>query len=331
MKTDNLIVTDTENQKDGFFGNIGDPKFNKYIQLLESKAPTAKSEPTFWEIDEEETTKSNDFVDIVLSTKASAKIDTLMRKFDHMEWLAYLVGNDLYIDDIIIPKQEVTVVNVFVDKKGVDIPIMGVIHSHHDMGNNFSHTDDEYINANHNISLCVSKNGYNGQIKIGDTLFNANVITYDNSFDVDSFMKEIDDNIKVKSHNYSYNVSGSNNPLYDTDDFLDVDISNTFIETKDIVGLVNDYMIELKDLSLVNNININEVMFISKLINSIGTDFFDEVESEFYDSESDFNFSDTAVALIDEIDIFNDTLTNIDNVKLNELYVYLDGLTTKIE
>jgi len=330
MKTDNLISTNTESQEDGFFGNMGDPKFNKYLQLLESKAPTAKPEPTFWEIDEEEITKSNEFVDIVLSTKASAKIDTLMRKFTHMEWLAYLVGDGLYIKDIIIPKQEVTVVNVFVDKKGVDVPIMGVIHSHHDMGNSFSHTDDEYINANHNISLCVSKNGYNGQIKIDDTLFNANVITYDDEINVDSFMKEIDDNIKVKSHNYSHNVSGSNNFLYD-DDFSNVDISNTFIETKDIVGLVNDYMIELKDLSLVNNININEINFIIKLINSIGTDSFDEVESEFYDSESDLNFSDTAIALIDEIDIFNDTLTNIDNVKLNELYVYLDGLTTKIE
>jgi hypothetical protein len=95
------------------------------------------------------------------------KIDALMEEYPKREWLAYLVGDkeDDYVRDLFIPKQIASSSHV----RPLEFPqskeIIGVIHSHHSMGHTFSGTDDEFINANHDISIVVSNSGYSGHIR----------------------------------------------------------------------------------------------------------------------------------------------------------------------
>lgn len=102
-------------------------------------------------------------VTVSLSTQVIQKINLLMDKMGHLEWLAYLIGEGFYVKDIVIPKQTVSsgfVDNIHLDDYGF-YPIIGVLHSHHDMGSFFSGTDDEWINSNHNISIVVTRNKRN--------------------------------------------------------------------------------------------------------------------------------------------------------------------------
>ena len=157
-------------------------------------------------------------IDVSISAMAKLKIDILMDKFTHTEWLAYLIGNInddvVYIDDIVIPKQEVTTVNVFVDSdNGIGVETIGVIHSHHDMGNEFSHTDDEFINANHDVSLCVTHNRIKGhvRVKISENEYgvkDANIV-YDEFIDFKQFMDEIDTSISYRKYRHNVVPSGA--------------------------------------------------------------------------------------------------------------------------
>jgi len=112
--------------------------------------------------------------DVVIWMKplVKVKIDALMEKYPNIEWLAYLVGNNEnenknIVEDIYIPKQQVTATKVD-NIEATDfnkLPIIGVLHSHHGMGNGFSGTDHEYVNGNHDISLVISKDGVAGQVR----------------------------------------------------------------------------------------------------------------------------------------------------------------------
>jgi hypothetical protein len=95
----------------------------------------------------------------------------LMKKYPNIEWLAYLLGdkNEPYIvKDLFIPQQSVTATSVtnIVCPEFNNLPVIGVIHSHHGMGNGFSGTDHEWINQNHDISLCIAKSGIAGQVRV---------------------------------------------------------------------------------------------------------------------------------------------------------------------
>ena len=125
-----------------------------------------------WEVKVEtvECSKAPKKVDVSLSPLAKSKIDILMKEYSNIEWLAYLVGDkdDPYVvEDIHVPAQKVTSVTV----SNIECPefneigCIGVIHSHHGMGNGFSGTDHEWLNQNHNISLCISKGGIAGQVR----------------------------------------------------------------------------------------------------------------------------------------------------------------------
>jgi hypothetical protein len=52
------------------------------------------------------------------------------------------------------------------------VQVVGVIHSHHEMGGakgdhaGFSSHDNEFINSNHNVSLLVARDGIAGQIRV---------------------------------------------------------------------------------------------------------------------------------------------------------------------
>lgn len=182
---------------------------NKHIIMYNNK-----TEEDFWEtkIDEvKECSKAPNSIQINMHQIVIQKIKILNEKFKNIEWLAYLVGKDYEVEDLHIPHQEVS--SVTVDK--IESPeynkhnIIGVIHSHHSMGNAFSGTDDEYINQNHDISICVTSNmNMNAQVRwktpCGSTkIINGYVNKYftkDISW-VDGFLKEIDEKIKEKTIN----------------------------------------------------------------------------------------------------------------------------------
>ncbi len=143
---------------------------------------------------------------------AKMKIDALMEKYPAIEWLAYLVGDGkdaLNVVDILIPEQTVTTTRVddVVCPEFNQVPIIGVIHSHHGMGTGFSGTDHEWINQNHNISLVIAKNGVAGQCRWSTPCGAMKIIpvkvkvTYpDLGFDKDGFIKAGEEQINEKKY-----------------------------------------------------------------------------------------------------------------------------------
>lgn len=109
--------------------------------------------------------KAPENIIIYLKPNIKRKIDILMDKYKNREWLAYLVGKDNIIEDMFFPKQNATSGRVDEIHFPNDIKVIGVIHSHHSMGASFSHTDDDYINGNHDISIVVSHNSITGQVR----------------------------------------------------------------------------------------------------------------------------------------------------------------------
>jgi len=145
---------------------------------------------------------------------AKVKIDALMEEYKSREWLAYLLGDkeSNTVEDIYIPEQVATAARVDDVECGEfnDMPVIGVIHSHHSMGTGFSHTDHTYINQNHDISLVVSHTGIDGQIrhKVPCGALKISEIkvrmAFDIEFDKESFIKKAKENI-------SFHRTGVNN------------------------------------------------------------------------------------------------------------------------
>lgn len=150
------------------------------------------------------------------SALAKKKIETLMKMYPSQEWLGYMIGNIdrveriVMIDDLVIPQQRANSVTVADVEYSWDEGhnIVGVIHSHHNMGAFFSGTDDNYINQNHDVSIVVAHNSILGQIRVlvGDGVYYVNNnMKFDAEstdgivFDVEEFEKAV----KEKINNYS--------------------------------------------------------------------------------------------------------------------------------
>ena len=142
-------------------------------QNIINTTPINTAEPDFWESDVEcitECGKAPIDMCVWVHPLAKEKIEALMEEYKNIEWLAYLIGEfgeKIEVTDIFIPNQEIStgsVDNIVCDEYN-DINAIGVIHSHHTMGNGFSGTDDKYINQNHNISLCISVSGIKGHVR----------------------------------------------------------------------------------------------------------------------------------------------------------------------
>ena len=125
-----------------------------------------------WEVEidcVESCSKAPDTINIWFLPLAKRKVDALMKEYTNIEWLAYLLGekDGREIADIFIPEQTISAAKV--DEIECDeynnLSVIGVIHSHHTMGNTFSQTDHDWINQNHNISLCISTTGIAGQFR----------------------------------------------------------------------------------------------------------------------------------------------------------------------
>ena len=116
-------------------------------------------------------------VDVFMSKCARIKAMHFMKWAKSREWLAYLMGEKTdegyVVHDLYLPDQRTSA--TLVDKVNADkyneMKIVGVIHSHHDMGAgdedrpSFSGHDAEFINSNHNLSL-LAGNKREGGFKI---------------------------------------------------------------------------------------------------------------------------------------------------------------------
>lgn len=286
--------------------------------------------PSYWETDIEmvKCGALTQAVDITISQKARSKMNVLMGKFNRIEWLAYLVGDKEtgYIKDIVIPKQRVTSVNVYVDGS-VNVPTIGVIHSHHDMGNNFSHTDDEYINGNHDISLCISHTGIKGHVRVKTecgryALATANVKDEVVNFDASDFMKEISDNITEQS--FTYHRPGSvAMGHYGYDDISEVTVGKAIDpNARNILGEVKDYQDSIKGVVLDEDFRI-EFINLANMIDAIGTDKYTEMEDAAFDDQNRI-FTENYYRLIDEISLGVDDLTDNEKKALKGLAAILD-------
>ncbi len=138
-----------------------------------------------------------------LGRVAKTKIDVLMRKYSNQEWFAYLLGEELRVQDIFIPEQRagsnfISDVNCEEYNK---LNIIGAMHSHPWQGNNFSSHDDEFVNGNHDVSLLVSKSGLSGQVRVKVPCGAMYVVPADVRLDLEvdfnkkNFLEEVEDKI----------------------------------------------------------------------------------------------------------------------------------------
>lgn len=154
---------------------------------------------------------------VLIDLFVKRKINALMKKYPSIEWLAYLMGDKekdpYHVLDIYIPDQEVTATTVdnIQCPEFNELPIIGVIHSHHGMGNGFSGTDHEWINQNHNISLCIAKSGIAGQVRMTTPCGALKIIEADirvkypdDEFDFDKWVGEETKKIKTRTYQSNY-------------------------------------------------------------------------------------------------------------------------------
>lgn len=169
-------------------------------------------------------------ITVFITPTVKKKIDLLMAKYQNREWLAYLTGKDLTVDDMVVPKQVATSTSV----SNIEFPaefkdkIIGVIHSHHTMGSFFSGTDHEYINGNHDISIVVSKNDIKGQVRWntpcgGKMVVPAKVkIFLATTFNEEEFLASADKLILAPEPvNYTHNRNWSWSNRYGDEDLID--------------------------------------------------------------------------------------------------------------
>jgi hypothetical protein len=150
---------------------------------------------------------------------AKVKIKALLNKYRSLEWLAYLVGENNRVKDLLIPEQCVSGARVDDVHFPNDHPdakrVIGVIHSHHSMGNFFSGTDDSYINQNHDISLVATHDKVTGKVryKLPCGAFKDIEIkildVYNVDFNEEEFVKAAGEKIKEKTYSYHSHYRGA--------------------------------------------------------------------------------------------------------------------------
>jgi hypothetical protein len=174
-------------QPDGF---VPDTDINNNIINLPAPAVVAgapdinrsATREDYWEIPlpecVTECSKTKKEVNVFIGKEARKKAMLFMKWAKAREWLAYLVGekieDEYFIHDLYLPDQRTSA--TLVDKVVADeynkLSIMGVIHSHHEMGAgdedrpSFSGHDNNFINSNHNLSLLAGRDRATGGFKV---------------------------------------------------------------------------------------------------------------------------------------------------------------------
>lgn len=100
---------------------------------------------------------------IFMEPVPKCKIELLMDKYPHQEWIGYLVGRVLekenyFVEDLSIPPhKEVSASSAEAEPFHIPSRCIGIIHSHGTGGAFHSPTDDDYVDRNFPISITVSK------------------------------------------------------------------------------------------------------------------------------------------------------------------------------
>lgn len=145
-------------------------------------AHSAGRREDFWEVEQDVVkacSKCDKAVDVFMNITSRRKAMLYMKWAGAREWLAYLIGekindNTYHVTDLYLPDQRTSA--TLVDNVNTDEfnqhAIVGVIHSHHEMGAgdankpSFSGHDDNFINSNHNLSLLAGKDRQTNGFKI---------------------------------------------------------------------------------------------------------------------------------------------------------------------
>jgi len=197
-------------------------------------------------------------VNVYISELVKYKISLLMNKFNSLEWLAYVTGSmdeDGYIvEDLYIPKQMVTSVDVHVDPSDtIGTPIIGILHSHHNMSLRFSGIDHDGVNKNHDVSLLVTHKGMIGQVRIKTecgsyVIVPANIEPYyDVNVDQEAFQADMDE--KISEIKYARNLT----PIKGKGTFRDylhdrmTQVDNDLIDIDDVDVMIEEYKSRQKD------------------------------------------------------------------------------------
>lgn len=141
------------------------------------------------------------------------KIELLMTKYPHQEWLGYLVGRisekeNYFVEDLVIPPHtEAYAASAEAEPFHIPDNCIGVIHSHHSMGAFHSGTDDTHVDRNFPISITVATGKGQGleydavshqTTPCGKDTTSKGVVKYvspEPSFDTEAFTKGAVDNI----------------------------------------------------------------------------------------------------------------------------------------
>lgn len=224
----------------GFLKDLGKSNISKNEKCWEVKVDMVRN-----------CDKSPESVDVFINPLVKTKIEKMMIMFKGIEWLAYLLGKDNMVDDIFVPKQQVTSgsVNDIDTSRLNSLPVIGVIHSHHSMGNGFSGTDNEWINQNNDISLCISDKGINGHVRWKTpcgSMKNIKVnikLNIEVDYDVEKFELMVKKNIKrntifpgnnYKYYGYRYEKEVEDENKIDIDDYLKSLLSDDDKEVKTV-------------------------------------------------------------------------------------------------
>lgn len=108
-----------------------------------------------YHIDEEEPVVS-------IASRVLVKVLAMTMIHRDTEFLVYLKGDakERKVEDVYVPEQDVSMGSVHVTEDVEEPGIIGVLHKHPGDGKtNFSHTDCEKLNVNHDISIVIPENG----------------------------------------------------------------------------------------------------------------------------------------------------------------------------
>lgn len=173
------VTVEIENREDVFNTENdiveNDAEVIDLVDVVSTQDNTANigGNESFWEVEIDivsECSKCSSEVDVFMGEEARKKASLYMKWAGAREWLAYLVGSkqddgSYHVNDLYLPDQRTS--SVLVDKVDSDqynqMVIVGVIHSHHEMGAgdednpSFSGHDAAFINGNHNLSLLAGR------------------------------------------------------------------------------------------------------------------------------------------------------------------------------
>lgn len=194
-------------------------------------------EKDFWEVKQDcvkECSKVEGEIEVFMNMASRRKAMLFMKWAGAREWLAYLLGEvkdeKYYITDMYLPDQRTSsaLVDNINNAEFNKLPIVGVIHSHHEMGagdaNNpsFSGHDDSFINSNHNLSLLAGRDSASKGFKIVGIArtktpcgafirVKANIKSMVEDPDGDKVLKtEFLEKTQTQTHTYNYNEGGFN-------------------------------------------------------------------------------------------------------------------------